>query len=239
MKRAKWYLDRDLAEIVSEDPPTIKLKFIPNGYGNKGDAFSLAQKHNRCVVCGTEENLTKHHIVPSMYRKFFPVKIKSRSAHDVVVICVECHDEYERIAMNLKKEMEMEILGTSNTRCAMNKLGQEARDKNYLVKLCKTLIHQGHVIPEERKDELFEMIANALGRVPSLVEIEELSKVTQATIKDNQDPGRAVVEKVLENDVLEDFIMRWRQHFIDTAQPKFMPDHWDVERKIAKDANIA
>lgn len=236
-KRAKWYLDRDLAEIVSEDPPTIKLKFTPNGYGNQGDAFSLATKHNRCVVCGTEENLTKHHIVPSMYRKFFPVKIKSRSAHDVIVICIDCHDEYEHVAMNLKKELEKEILGTSviAKKCArFNKLHQEARDQNYLVKLCKTLIHQGHVIPEARKDELLESIAGMMGRAPSFVEIEELSKITQATIRDNQDPGKAVVEKILENDSLEDFVMRWRQHFIDTARPKFMPEHWDVERKIER-----
>jgi hypothetical protein len=30
-KKIKWYLDRDLAEVISENPLTIRLKFEPNG----------------------------------------------------------------------------------------------------------------------------------------------------------------------------------------------------------------
>jgi hypothetical protein len=31
VKKVRWYLDRDLAELVSESPPVIKLKFTPKG----------------------------------------------------------------------------------------------------------------------------------------------------------------------------------------------------------------
>jgi hypothetical protein len=31
LKKVRWYLDRDLAELVSEDPPVIRLKFTPKG----------------------------------------------------------------------------------------------------------------------------------------------------------------------------------------------------------------
>ena len=230
-KRAAWYLDRDIAEIVSEDPPTIRLKFTPNGYGNQGDAFSLAEKHNRCVVCGTEENLTKHHIVPSMYRKFFPIKIKSRSAHDVVVICIECHDDYEMIAWELKKQIDAELTGSTKL---VKQLNKETRDRNFLVKLCKTMKHNGHMIPEDRKAEIMSKIEKLLGRAPALAEMLELSEISVAT-KDELDPGKIVVEKILENDSLEEFVMRWRQHFIDTAKPKFMPEHWNVERKLVRE----
>lgn len=31
LKKVRWYLDRDLAELVSQDPPVIRLKFTPKG----------------------------------------------------------------------------------------------------------------------------------------------------------------------------------------------------------------
>lgn len=227
-KRARWYLDRGLADVIGEDPPTIKLKFDPQGPGNQGDEFSLAPKLNRCVVCGTEEDLTKHHIVPSMYRKFFPVEIKSRSAHDVVVICIKCHDEYEAVATKLKSMIGIEYDARDN----VAPLTQEQRNHNYLVKLCKTLRFHGKVIPSDRHEEIIAMIVNLLGRDISDEEIQELSESTTSTLL-NRDTGRIVVEKILASDLLDSFVLRWRQHFIDTAQPRFMPDHWSVQRKIS------
>lgn len=31
LKKVRWYLDRDLAELLSEDPTVIRLKFTPKG----------------------------------------------------------------------------------------------------------------------------------------------------------------------------------------------------------------
>ena len=33
-KKAKWYLNRNLGEILSESPLIVKLKFEPRGLGN-------------------------------------------------------------------------------------------------------------------------------------------------------------------------------------------------------------
>jgi hypothetical protein len=30
-KKANWYVERELAEVISNDPYTIKLRFEPNG----------------------------------------------------------------------------------------------------------------------------------------------------------------------------------------------------------------
>jgi hypothetical protein len=228
-KRARWYLDRNLADITSDTPPTIKLRFQPHGNGNEGDAFSLAPKQNRCVCCGTEENLTKHHIVPSMYRKHFPVKIKGRSAHDVVVICVTCHDTYEMVATKLKQEISFEFTGEY---LAVIKPTGEDKAYHNVIGLAKSLMgfHRDK-IPAERQIEMRSVIAKFLGRSPSTEDLETLSKADIYSVR-TYDPGKGVVEKILETSQLESFIVRWRAHFIEVAQPKFMPDHWDVNREV-------
>jgi hypothetical protein len=227
-KRAKWYLDRELAEVVSQDPPTIQLKFKPKANGNQGDEFSLAPKQNVCVVCGTEEDLTKHHIVPSMYRKHFPVKAKERSAHDVVVICIPCHEEYEAEATKLKKDIGIEYDARDN----VAPLTQERRDLYHLVKLCKTLHRNSDLIPSDRQEEIRAQIASLFGKIPTTQEFENLVN-SEVGITRN-DPGKPVVEKVLSSGDLENFVKRWRQHFLDVAQPRFMPEYWSIERELVK-----
>lgn len=41
MKKIQWYLDRDLGEIVAQDPLTLKLKFAPKGRGHAGDPYCI------------------------------------------------------------------------------------------------------------------------------------------------------------------------------------------------------
>lgn len=223
-KRANWYIDRGLAIQVSDNPPTIKLKFNPEGNGNEGDSYSLANKHNRCVVCGTEDELTKHHIIPSMYRKFLPTEIKGHSSHDVVIICVKCHNEYELIANDLKNDFLTEL----NISKIVHILNKETKDKNNLIKKCRSLKLD---IPQHRKEEISHQILVLNKTFPTDEELEELSKERLLPPVINL-LGKLVIEKILENNSLQDFVIRWRQHFLDNANPKYMPDFWDVMRKI-------
>src|SRR5579859_1000680 len=90
-RKAQWYLNRDKAVIVEEN--TIQLTFMPKGMGfGQDEIFGLTPRINRCVVCGCEENMTRHHVVPYHYRKFMPVDYKSRNHHDVVLICRKHHN---------------------------------------------------------------------------------------------------------------------------------------------------
>ena len=41
-------------------------------------------------MCGVSDNLHRHSIVPHAYRACFPDFIKSRSSHDIVLICTRC-----------------------------------------------------------------------------------------------------------------------------------------------------
>eukprot|EP00698_Gefionella_okellyi_P015376 TRINITY_DN4335_c0_g2_i3.p1 TRINITY_DN4335_c0_g2~~TRINITY_DN4335_c0_g2_i3.p1 ORF type:complete len:473 (-),score=78.26 TRINITY_DN4335_c0_g2_i3:819-2237(-) len=90
-KKVQWYLERDIATVVSEHPLTIRLKFEPAGRGHAGDEYYLSQKDNRCVVCGEDARLMRFHVVPLLYRRNFPERLKSHASHDVLLLCVRCH----------------------------------------------------------------------------------------------------------------------------------------------------
>ncbi|KAJ2571885.1 hypothetical protein IW140_001234 [Coemansia sp. RSA 1813] len=99
-KRLDWYLTRNLATRL--DSSTIQLTFQNKGTGRRGEDFYLQDMRNECSVCGTPENLTMHHIVPHQYRQHMEEAVKSHSSHDLLPLCIACHDEYEKSAMVLK-----------------------------------------------------------------------------------------------------------------------------------------
>src|ERR1019366_3685075 len=139
-KRLNWYLSRDLADEV--DPATIRLCFQPNGTGHQGDEYYLTQKENKCVVCGSGDNLTRHHVVPLLYRRHFPHMVKSHSYHDVLLLCGKCHDVYEQRADEKKVEIARQYnaplhTGLAKTDHALVKASQYAH----------TLVLHGSKIP--------------------------------------------------------------------------------------------
>lgn len=42
-------------------------------------------------MCGQEGEYLRHSIVPHCYRQHFPPAMKSHLSHDVVLLCVGCH----------------------------------------------------------------------------------------------------------------------------------------------------
>lgn len=55
------------------------------------------------MICGQKNNYMRFHIVPTLYRSFFPENFKSHKSHDVVLLCFNCHDHANKV-YNLKKE---------------------------------------------------------------------------------------------------------------------------------------
>lgn len=76
-KKAMWYVNKEIGEIISEDPLTVRLKFEPAGraVGQTGKYYQMP-KENKCVVCGETEKYTRKNVVPREYRKHFPCKKK-------------------------------------------------------------------------------------------------------------------------------------------------------------------
>src|ERR1035437_6893146 len=109
-KKAKFYIKKDLVEFIHQASPTqpliLRLKFQPGGNGHAHDEpYFLALKYNRCVVCGDMEKLTRHHIIPYMYWRYFPKWVRVHNEYDLVALCTECHDTYEVVASVLKDKI--------------------------------------------------------------------------------------------------------------------------------------
>lgn len=44
-------------------------------------------------------------IIPDCYRKNFPVRLKSHRSHDIVLLCIDCHDRAHTAAERLKRRI--------------------------------------------------------------------------------------------------------------------------------------
>lgn len=222
-KKANWYLKRNLADVIQEAPFTIRLNFEPNGKGHADDSFYLQERQNICVCCGTKEQLTKHHVVPYCYRRFFPEQLKNHTAYDVLPLCYECHEKYEGFAQQFKKELAKEY--------AILKENTTVVDPE-LKKIClyATALLKQTTIPAVRREMMMNVIRSFYRRDVTTEDLEKASQIRYNTHRTDYKPeGQSVVENL--NNV-EEFVKRWRQHFVDTMKPQHMPKYWIVDRPL-------
>ena len=222
-KKANWYLKRNLADIIQENPFTIRLNFAPNGKGHANDSFYLQERQNICVCCGTHEQLTKHHVVPYCYRRFFPERLKNHTAYDVLPLCYECHEKYEGFAQQFKKELAKEhSVPKENTTVIDPELKK--------VCLYATALLKQASIPADRYDMMMNVIRSFYRRDITVEDLEKASQIRYNTHRADYKPeGQSVVESL--NNV-EEFVKRWRQHFVDVMKPQHMPKYWIVDRPL-------
>ena len=233
-KRARWYLKRDLADLISKIPFVIQLTFQPQGKGHAGNAYYLSPKKNRCVVCGSGDQLTKHHVVPQCYRKSFSEEIKSHTSYDVFLVCANHHEEYEAHAWKFKLALGVEY---DVPMAQPKEAAPDPLEKALLVgcRAACALARHGDQMPETRKQELRaslvtlgvdgEPIEDTIQRLVQILEDRYHPKRKGLNIEVNF--GAAVVEHV---DDIQEFIRRWRRHFVETMNPEFLPEHWDIEK---------
>ncbi|WAR21778.1 EXD2-like protein [Mya arenaria] len=64
-----WLKFGDVADKVSDDPFTVKLRFEPKNRRNIKKDNNLQKKESMCVVCGSYEDCVRKQVVPQEYRK--------------------------------------------------------------------------------------------------------------------------------------------------------------------------
>lgn len=110
------YIHKEIGELVSEEPFTVRLKFEPAGraVGDVGK-FYQQEKANQCVACGRTDSYQRKNIIPREYRRFFPrtrktndfndfkrsnncvfffntiAIMKDHTSHDILLLCPTCH----------------------------------------------------------------------------------------------------------------------------------------------------
>jgi hypothetical protein len=225
--RMAWYLDRGLAVKLQENPPIIRLTFKPNGPGHATDPYFIQEFINQCVVCASPDDLTHHHIVPYAFRKHFPRDSYStgRWMYDVLLLCVICHDRYERAADELKEKITAEhgvpVSGLTNLKT----------DQMRAMKSAAALSRHRDRMPKERRDSLERDLKTYLGKETLSEEDYEVWRGFRNAIETTT-AGKLVAERLKDAAALDEFAIRWRKHFLDHMKPRFLPNGWDPERKI-------
>jgi hypothetical protein len=227
-KKVYWYLDRDLGELVNDNPLTIRLIFDPKGMGHVNDPYFLQEMENKCVVCGCIEHLTRHHVVPKSYRKHFPLEFKNHRSYDVMSLCVPCHRLYEDLALELRKVLADKYLAPMGGGISFNKELAKVRGSAGALKKYKSQI------PQSRIDELYNIIKTHLNKEDVTDEdLDQLLKLEVYSFKGYVHHGKKVMEKVgTEIKAVEEFIRFWRLHFVEKMQPKHLPKYWTVDRPL-------
>lgn len=220
-KKANWYISRGLAVWVTIDK--FQLNFIPNGHGKSEKPFYTQSMENKCVVCGVTENLNKHHVVPYVFRSRFPVQYKESNHHDILATCVDCHEAYEGHATCYKQELAL-LSGVSINGSMTSEQKENRR-----------IISARNFIEKYDNKQLLDNNGNVIS-IP-LLKLEYLRKTALLNVNNFvSNPGAVWADKIM-NDVfeqgrLEEFMRDWRQHFIDYANPKFLPKHWSVNHTL-------
>ncbi|GJX37507.1 RRP6-like protein 3 isoform X1 [Tanacetum coccineum] len=128
-KKLEWYLQRDLAKLVNEDPPAILLLFEPKGQPeDKGNDFHIQSKKNMCVGCGEGNHYLRHRIIPSCYWTHFPRHLKSY--YDILLLCVDCHEKAHFFAEKYKNKVASDYGIPLFVHKVVNSSGGVSRDGN-------------------------------------------------------------------------------------------------------------
>jgi len=228
-RKLNFYIKNNLIEKVSDTH--YKLTFEPKGkgYSDKDSAigkFCNIPRINQCVVTGETDltKITKHHIVPSCFRKHFPIE-KKNNFQLVVQILNKEHTRYTEIEQQFYNEIA-DMFGVPHWATYSKPIPDIIGGS----KIAKTLFLHRDKMPQDRREALELRFVQHTGLKPTLTNLQEsinfdlvdsqIPKVKEKKTVDNNF-GAAVAAKITDYRAFEKM---WLDHFILHMQPKFMPE---------------
>ncbi|XP_072935577.1 exonuclease 3'-5' domain-containing protein 2 [Epargyreus clarus] len=231
-KKANWYVEKELADMVVEDPYTVRLRFEPAGrsVGDVGRYYQLT-KENKCVVCGSGNSYIRKNIVPREYRKYFPEIMKDHSSHDVVLLCVSCHQRSNALDRAVRERLARRA---DAPLVASDGKYREDADCKKIRSAARALLYSSrkHVLPEQRRKDLESLL---LQHYPEHDEItqELLEEAAELQVVfenvDYESHGHKVVQHYADREGLLRLEEMWREHFLDSMKPRYMPELWSLK----------
>ncbi|KAL9243753.1 hypothetical protein vseg_017604 [Gypsophila vaccaria] len=176
-RKLEWYLNRGLAKLVDDDPPAITLLFEPKGRPeDEGNDFYIQSKRNLCVGCGETKHYLRYRIIPSCYRMHFPEHLKSHRSHDIVLLCVDCHEIAHAAAEKYKRHIAAEfgiplyvrkMVDSGQPQLVERPRSDEHEEAGVsplqLRIAAMALMRHGPRMPANRRDELIEIVRTYYG----------------------------------------------------------------------------
>lgn len=238
-KKAKWYLDKEIGVLESEDPFVVRLLFEPSGRPESQHDYYLTAKENLCVVCGKADSYIRKNIVPHEYRRHFPTEMKDHNSHDILLLCTSCHAASNVHDGFLKQQLAEEFSAPQG--CEEGLRLVEDSDRRRVRSAARALLSANDGLPEPRRLELQERIKSYL----SMNEEQPLlhDTLTQAASLETRifneayvPHGLKVVRLHAERGLkgLMDLERRWRQHFLNSMKPRHLPSLWSVDHNHSK-----
>ncbi len=223
IRKANWYLDRNLAEVVEKEPLVIKLLFKPKGRGHADDPYYLQDRESLCVVCGSKENLSRHHVVPYCYRRCLSHLVKF-SYHDVLPVCEDCHVAYERKpAWRLKVCIAKRFDAPLHGNMKLDKSNEEIA----ACRAAATLLSYNGVLPASRRVYLLKRVIKFLKHIPKPEELRQLADRKRSKPNGYLRHGDIVLSKITD---VEKFFKMWRRHFVLKMKPQHLPPFWSLDK---------
>lgn len=178
-KKLEWYIQRNLAKLMEDNPPAIMLLFEPKGRPEDEDNdFYIQSKKNICVGCGEKSHYIRYRIIPSCYRMHFPEHLKTHRSHDIVLLCVDCHEiahsaaeKYKRLAaeefriplfvQKIVNSGDLSLITDASV--SKDKLNGTGVSPLQLRTAAMALLRHGSNMPSKRCEELMQIVKSYYG----------------------------------------------------------------------------
>ncbi|KAM8807079.1 exonuclease 3'-5' domain-containing protein 2 [Eudromia elegans] len=234
-KKAQWYLDKGIGELVSTEPFVVKLRFEPSGRPESEVDYYLTVKENLCVVCGKRESYIRKNVVPHEYRRHFPVQMKDHNSHDVLLLCTSCHAISNYYDSRLKQQLAEEFGAPVGSEDGLRVLEDPLRRQ---VRSGARALLNADSLPAPRRAELLQGIKDFFNTEEVTPEmLREAAGLETRICNESYLPhGLKVVQCFAKGGLrsLMELERRWRQHFLDNMQPKYLPEQWSVDHNHGK-----
>ncbi|KAM6202086.1 exonuclease 3'-5' domain-containing protein 2 [Rhynchocyon petersi] len=234
-RKAQWYLDKGIGELVSEEPFVVKLQFEPAGRPDSPGDYYLMVKENLCVVCGKRDSYIRKNVIPHEYRKHFPIEMKDHNSHDVLLLCTSCHAICNYYDNHLKQQLAKEFRAPTSSEEGQRLLEDSERRQ---VRSGARALLSAESLPAQRKEELLQTLREFYNTDTITDEIlQEAASLEPRIFNENYIPHGLKVVQCLSEGGLRSLMRlesRWRQHFLDTMQPKHLPQQWSVDHNHQK-----
>ena len=95
-RKADWFLRKGLAkEITPPEGFKRAIQLIFNHKKVQSPEWASMAIPNQCTVCGCQEDLTLHHVIPYVFRREMPPEHKDHSREWCLLLCLKHHIEAE------------------------------------------------------------------------------------------------------------------------------------------------
>lgn len=252
LKKANWYIRKNLAEWETADEKSIRLMFEPNTKRaidteqTRLVTYNQSIKKNCCVACGCDQDYRRHYIVPYAYRARFPPRFKTHMPHDVVILCPNCHIRAQTAAQIRMQSLEDEL------RTQLTDPSVDSRHATFLDPTLQTtrsaasaLLKRKTQLPPDKIIE-YDQVVRAFYNIsddndsPTEEQLQLASRLEPRCPNPYFVSGPDLVERGLlrdakerdMDDVIMGFVKEWRCLFQRTLQPQFLPLGWAVDSPV-------